>query len=294
MKSKSLLALSLVVGGVALCATTGARLAPPMRDQLGLEGAAKLSQAEHSAAHQRYCEALRSAQTPQAELCAEDAPLKLEGLEQLTAWSAQDPHPNDAPLQTLRLAWLGAAQRSLAAQQQLAAAPAVSPEQRLSTWFKESGPLFLVGLVAVFFGSLMRRRQVHALALSDGDAQGGEAVDFGELLQTFHGEVQTICAELGDDPGPAHYRPLIERIEALQLGRVEPLIATRHRLQARYGMGGYAEIFGPLSAAERRLNRSWTALVDQHWPEACDSLREVAVQLGLTQEALQIVLARQS
>ena len=43
-------------------------------------------------------------------------------------------------------------------------------------------------------------------------------------------------------------------------------------LQIRFGLSGFAQVMGPLSAAERFINRSWTVLVDHHRIAAIESL----------------------
>jgi len=52
-------------------------------------------------------------------------------------------------------------------------------------------------------------------------------------------------------------------------------------------MAGFAEIFGPLSSAERKVNRAWSALVDRHWPETQDSLDGAASDLTEAHRVLQ-------
>jgi hypothetical protein len=124
-------------------------------------------------------------------------------------------------------------------------------------------------------------------------AAAAPAVDFGALLAALEGEVAGLAVRMRETPDSAAMRHRIRtELEQLQLTRFEPLVAARTRLQARYGLAAYAEVFGPLSGAERRINRAWTALVDQHWPEARDSVSHAAGQLEAARSALAQVLAR--
>jgi hypothetical protein len=47
-----------------------------------------------------------------------------------------------------------------------------------------------------------------------------------------------------------------------------------------------AALFSPLSAAERKLNRAWAALVDRHWVEALASIAAAGADLRTTRDAL--------
>ena len=79
------------------------------------------------------------------------------------------------------------------------------------------------------------------------------------------------------------------KLEDIQKGDLARLCESGPRVQQRYGMAGFAEIFSPLSAGERKLNRLWATLVDRHWPEAMASAGgavkdlEAAVQAVTTQ-----------
>ena len=68
---------------------------------------------------------------------------------------------------------------------------------------------------------------------------------------------------------------------------VLPMIDARGVLQRHFGLGGAALVLGPLSGAERQLNRAWSALVDGHGPEGQRSLAAAAEQATLAREALE-------
>jgi hypothetical protein len=74
-------------------------------------------------------------------------------------------------------------------------------------------------------------------------------------------------------------------IDSLKLDQIERLIEARFAVQARYGLGSYANIFGPLSGGERLLNRTWAAATDLHWPESTASAKaaEESLRAALAQ-----------
>jgi len=159
-----------------------------------------------------------------------------------------------------------------------------APLARLTAWLRVNGLLFGLGLFLIVIGGLLARKIARGEATtesSDDKTEGTvEAVDFGELLRTLNEETKALHTELTTQPAP--YTPDLDeakaRIEVLQMDRVDRLVDARMGLQARYGMAGFAQVFGPMSAGERNLNRTWSALVDNHWPEAMASLAFATTQ----------------
>ena len=75
------------------------------------------------------------------------------------------------------------------------------------------------------------------------------------------------------------------RLDAIGFEHIAPVVDGRGQLIARHGMSAFAEYFSPFSAAERHLNRAWSALTDGHAPAARDALDRVSVELKTAQEA---------
>ena len=80
-----------------------------------------------------------------------------------------------------------------------------------------------------------------------------------------------------------------QRLEDVQKDALARLCASGSRVQIRYGLEGMAALFSPLSAAERKLNRAWAALVDRHWTEALESVGSAGTDLEQTQEVLKSI-----
>ncbi len=88
------------------------------------------------------------------------------------------------------------------------------------------------------------------------------------------------------EPSRADMERTKDAVHELAVARFEAIVAARTRVQARYGMAGFAELYGPFSSAERYVNRAWSALVDQHWPEAKASVARAAEDLARTKSVL--------
>ena len=118
-------------------------------------------------------------------------------------------------------------------------------------------------------------------------------MDFGEVLATLCQEADTLAQAMRDGEGsPAAFENAKASVEAMQQDRFLPLIDARGRVQVKYGMAGYAELFGPLSAGERKLARVWAAASDRHWPEARTSAAEAAESLRAAREVLEGLMGK--
>lgn len=180
-------------------------------------------------------------------------------------------------LTTLRRAWLDGQSVSIAASSaQAGKLPPTPAGLRFTRWFRANAPGFLFGLLLVIIGGFMSRKALRDEAMGTGqDGDGVEVVDFGELLNEVtlsiaaHGqEMKSILA-----PTPGDHERIIAYIDKIKLTSVERLVESRARLQIVHGVAGYAMVFGPFAKGERYLNRCWSALVDDHWPEGTDSMR---------------------
>lgn len=176
-----------------------------------------------------------------------------------------------------------------------AATPVIQPNDRLSGWLSTHGALFSVGLLCVIAGAVISRKAIQKAA-NDQPTSGEQKntiqipSDFGHMLTDLTKKVDEILSAnalvnyLSDDAA----KDVKTRIEVMQIQFLEPMTdaPVRARIQLRYGLEGLAAIFSPLSAAERRINRAWCALVDRHWPEAHASLTGARAELIAASEAL--------
>jgi len=158
---------------------------------------------------------------------------------------------------------------------------AVEASTRLSGWFSANGLPFSAGVLLIIFGGLLARRAdktAMQAALPGGVGAKKDAVDFGVKLVTTAATVRTLYGVMSDVKARsvAGLEPFKSQVEAIIQNDIEPLIETKHQVIGRFGMAGFAQLFGPLSGAERYLNRAWVAMVDRHWDEAQNSLDRAA------------------
>jgi hypothetical protein len=312
MKTIALLILSV---GVAVCASYGARLSPNMRDELAVKGKGSLTAGAEATAKAAYCAARAEAKLafdadcpdpaakaeeakPEAEKTAEAAAptreaLVAKGRARVDALKTTA-EPLAGKVLEARRAWIAAAEAAIEPGVDAQLRAPTPPGERVEAWATESGAPFFVGLFLVLVGAVLGRKAVKKEALGDSKKGGAPAVDFGALLAELLADVQALAAGMDATaaPQPADLDRVKVAIEALQLEKFAPLVEARTKLQARYGLAGYAEVFGPFSGGERRVNRAWSALVDLHWPEAHDSLHIAAEQLGQADVAMKGLVAK--
>ncbi len=196
----------------------------------------------------------------------------------------------DVDLTGLRAAWIEALRAEVEPAARAAVLERVPPARRVTEWLADSGPVFGLGLLLVVFGAVLGRIASRREASREPTGEdGAPARDFGELLEELRAEVATM-AELAaskEDPSQADHDALKAQITDLQAEKLEPIVESGPRLQAKYGMASFADVFGPLASGERLMNRAWSALVDSHWPEAANALERSTASLEQACEALE-------
>ena len=169
--------------------------------------------------------------------------------------------------------------------------PSPSPGARVSSWSSLAGLGFAFGLVMVITGSLLFRRALKA-ELVDAPEGGEAAQDGPKDLGVAFSDLAKRVAALDDAVSTGLDAEAIKsELENIQLDLLEPIVEARQKVQLKYGMEAFAQIYGPLAGAERRLNRAWSALVDDHRPEAHASISRVAKELAALDEQVQSVIA---
>ena len=326
--NKGKLGLLLVILGVSIAAVFGARNTMGVNASLAQDGTATIPRAKAKKAFDAYCAALKEASETSPELAEAAAPDACFPEENDTpssstetntaATSAKTEEPPaetyeqvitrlqqahakrmaavtlpKGPLSEKRSTWLKAEAETFApiAKNQTSPADKLSPTTRLGDWFSLAGLPFLGGLALIVGGGFIARQAQRETILASGaDKKGGKGpVDFGELLLQLQQNVESLQAAANADT--PSLEALVAEIETIQFEQLEPLVESRGKVQARFGVAGFADIFSPLSGGERNLNRAWSALVDQHLPEARTSIEIAAQQIGEAQTALKKQLA---
>lgn len=165
-------------------------------------------------------------------------------------------------------------------QAQLAKQAKVSPQQRLTLWSMDHGLIFALGIILILIGSYLAKTAMYnalqSQANQDHTNTEGEAEDFASLLHSIDQDITQLHQRMLQDlhTDPTMINPLwIQQIERLQKESMYRLISVRYTFRIKYGVDAFTSVFGSFSQAERRLNRAWSALVDQHIAEALVSVQ---------------------
>ncbi len=154
--------------------------------------------------------------------------------------------------------------------------PAVT---RLADWFGGAGLWFLAGLILLTAGAVIGRVAIGR----DGELETtADGHDFTSTLAFLYQAITQMVERFDAESLEDTRNRVDETLEKLVL----PMIEAREVLQHRFGLGGAALVLGPLSGAERLLNRAWSALVDGHAPEAERSLAAAIVEVDQARQAL--------
>jgi len=299
---KKTLGLVILTAGIALTAGYGSYLAPAYKAELIKRGEAHFAGGIAKEKHAAYCKVRKAAALKAAEGCENKKgriknilnPKKLEGkppirqnymkLKKLMA--SQEALPTKVVKR--RKAWVRALKLERRALKAARAVGAQGPVPRLTGWAGLGGVGFGFGLLLVIVGSWTCRMAIKdALVSEDGDAEAGP-VDFGVLLGSVLDRARALQQEMAalEAPVAADLDRLKDQLDDIQKGDLARLCESGPKVQQRYGMAGFAEIFSPLSAGERKLNRLWVTLVDRHWPEAMASAEGAVADLERAVQAV--------
>ena len=289
--------LILMTLGIGITAGFGAVLSPAFRKATIVEGEAKFSDAKVERRLVEYCAVLAIFKLPETEGCGDtqlvdDAgSLSMIGLrEAQLAALAKNRSVLILEVSQARIMLRLAIKKSLGRWKTHQSTGTQGPGQRLSGWADVAGLGFGLGLFLLVAGALMARKST-GIPEEESDEDG--PVDFGVLLRqvgetvaALHGDMTaTTTPTLGDLEG------FKARLEETQKEALARLCASGPRITARHGLMGMAEVFSPLSAGERKLNRAWAAMVDRHWPEALASVGAACADLDATVVALDALSA---
>lgn len=261
----------LLAAGVGLCAAFGARQTPETFERTRLEGRAHFASEAEGRAFRAYCAGRERAGLPAADGCA--------------GTGAADAAPAAPEVARLREAWRARRERTREAVALAAATAPEPPAARVARWVETSGLPFAIGLALLLSGAVTARVGLRRAARAAAGSPTEGAVDFGAQLGALRAGLARLAAEMDrvDAAERADAARCKAELEALQERAIEPLVEAREALQLRYGLAGFAAVFGPLSAAERRVNRAWSALVDGHWVEAHDAVGLAASDAGVAE-----------
>ena len=292
------LGLILVTIGLGLTAGFGAFLSPNYRTALTVEGEATFSDAAVVQAFDEYCTSRKDNRLADREGCGESQPLiasaKAEGLSKVELLEAQVEALENSDevllidVSMARVTYKVALKKSLKLWRTVESATTQGPQDRLTGWFGAGGVGFSFGLALLVLGAWMCRKAASAHGVIEGSSDAGP-VDFGVLLASVQKEIAGLANDMSvlETPTVDALDAFKRRLEDVQKDEMARLCASGPLVQRRYGLHGMAALFSPLSAAERKMNRAWAALVDRHWPESLASVQGAAAELTSAQSELQ-------
>ncbi|MEM1184303.1 MAG: hypothetical protein AAGI53_04790 [Planctomycetota bacterium] len=134
----------------------------------------------------------------------------------------------------------------------------------------------LVGLIAgAFLAKFAARKDLEAAV----SAPEQESPEF--ALAAARDETAAVFEMLPSLPTDKdRLNVIISRLGELQQTHLTAYPAARDRIIAKHGLGGYAQRMDAFAAADRRVNRAWSAAADGNLDEATESLAEAVEVFG--------------
>lgn len=147
--------------------------------------------------------------------------------------------------------------------------------------------LFVLGCAGLAGGAAlvrsMRAKALAAASSTHGPRPAGAAAKLGpaELLDAMRADLDTLRGKLHATPGQRdRLAAIVADIGHMQQTHVEAFLNARPQLTARLGLGGYARLMDAFAAAERAINRAWSAAADEVEAEALACIDRAAVLLA--------------
>ncbi len=147
--------------------------------------------------------------------------------------------------------------------------------------------VFAVSAVGLGAGSLLVRVATKREQQTDTSASDSKTVSPDESIANLIEAAESLRDELAATTDPAErQRLLLTRLNEMQRTDVEAFVDARLALTTRLGLGRYAEIMDRFAAAERQINRAWSAAADAALDEALDCITRVPMLLLEVREKL--------
>lgn len=157
---------------------------------------------------------------------------------------------------------------------------------KLSRWTHL--PYFAIACVGLLAGAMLTRlNATRAAKLADAEAEQDDALSPENAITQLRAVVAALLDEAPQQPSERQACALItHRLGDAIADYVPPITEQRDRLVARMGLSGYAGLMDVFSAAERAMNRAWSASADQAYDEAMESLERAAERLPVAEDKL--------
>lgn len=143
--------------------------------------------------------------------------------------------------------------------------------------------LFGLAVLGLAAGGLLIRRDTRreiAVRTVARIREGASSPD--ATLDALHADVQALLRDVAGAPEDRQAAEILRRVEAIQATRLAPFVEARPELMGRYGVAAFARLMDPFAAAERQINRAWSAAADRALPESVASLERALALLDTT------------
>lgn len=167
---------------------------------------------------------------------------------------------------------------------------------RITAWFDQGGPPFLVGIALMIIGGVIARRagKMAAKKAAGGQGEGDGPYRGGEgpkpVLALLDEMVETL-QPLSADGLPDGRKELADTLDALLADTVPDFLDQREALIEKLGLETFAEMIGHFASMERGAARAWSALTDEAWGEVGPSLEKAKAGILAARDVTKAALA---
>lgn len=128
----------------------------------------------------------------------------------------------------------------------------------------------VVGGILILCAGIAWARIAQGKRASEGTTAGSDRAI--EVMKSALASAQARTRSLRERAQSTALDQVASECEAIVRDCVEAVAAQQESLSRIYGFAGYAQVMTPFAAAERWLNRAWSAASDTHRPEVLASL----------------------
>ncbi len=135
---------------------------------------------------------------------------------------------------------------------------------RFSTWTGKW--MFLIGIGGMIAASLVTRRirSMSAQAIRDTPpAEGAKHATPKSLIAAARTAVQKLRDDWSPNANRDELPDVVAALGEVQKQHLDAFVAMRPRLETQLGLAGYAQVMDRFAAAERQINRAWSAAADE-------------------------------
>ncbi len=150
--------------------------------------------------------------------------------------------------------------------------------------------MFVLGCAGLAMGAIAVRRETRRAIAEAGAGQAARGGGPEAALASLAAQVEALRRDLPSLPGArARQQAILDRVSHAQQTAIADFVAARPILLARLGMAGFARLMDAFAAAERQINRAWSAAADEVETEADASLARAADLLAEAQRRLAVL-----